>query len=154
MSRPASSSRLFLRGKIFYFRLRLKNPFPEFFNKAEIRISTGTPYRSVALKFSVAMEIFMEDLLTRLSKGEAISNLSNIDLMRYARIYYAENIEVFNVLSLHNSFDDVFVNEKLLHLWKNQCLATLSLQPHQIGIRRKFGTLKTGCLSAYSKLIF
>lgn len=111
MSRPASSSRLFLRGKIFYFRLRLKNPFPEFFNKAEIRISTGTPYRSVALKFSAAMEIFMVELLARLSKGEAISNLSNIDLMRYARIYYAENIEVVNVLSLHNVFDDSVVED-------------------------------------------
>lgn len=111
MSRPASSSRLFLRGKIFYFRLRLKNPFPDFFNKAEIRISTGTPYRSVALKFSAAMEIFMVELLARLSKGEAISNLSNIDLMRYARIYYAENIEVINVLSLHNAFDDSVVED-------------------------------------------
>ncbi len=53
----------------------------------------------------------MEDLLTRLSNGETISNLSNIDLMRYARIFYAENIEVMNVLSLHNSFDDVFVKD-------------------------------------------
>ena len=111
MARPASSSRLFLRGKIFYFRMCLKSPFPEFFNKTEIRISTGTPYRSVALRFSAAMEIFMQELLARLSKGEVISNLSNIDLMRYARIYYTENIEVINVLSLHNSFDDVVVKD-------------------------------------------
>lgn len=106
MSRPASSSRLFLRGKIFYFRLRLKNPFPDFFNKAEIRISTGTPYRSVALKFSAAMEIFMQELLNRLSRGEAISNLSNANLKRLAREFYSEQIEIVNVLCLHTEFDD------------------------------------------------
>lgn len=111
MARPASSSRLFLRGKIFYFRLCLKSPFPEIFNKTEIRISTGSPYRSVALKFACAIEIFMHELLNRLSKGEAISNLSNNDLVNYARVYYAENIEVINVLSLYKSFDDDTIKE-------------------------------------------
>lgn len=53
----------------------------------------------------------MQDLLSRLSKGESISNLSNVDLMGYARIFYAENIEVMNVLSLHNAFDESVVND-------------------------------------------
>jgi hypothetical protein len=69
MARPASSYRLFLRGKIFYFRFCLKSPFPKIFHKAEIRISTGSPYRSVAMKFAVAMEFFMQDLLSRSGPG-------------------------------------------------------------------------------------
>jgi hypothetical protein len=63
------------------------------------------------MKFAGAMEIFMQDLLSRLSKGESISKLSNVDLMGYAQIFYAENIEVMNVLSLHNAFDESVVND-------------------------------------------
>lgn len=129
MARPTTSSRLFLRNNIYYFRFCLKTPFPKIFNKAEIRISTGSSYRSVALKFAFAMEIFMYELLNRLKKGEAISNLSNSDLINYARIYYSNNIEIINVLSLYKKFDDNTIDDIMKQ--KMQCIEMLKTNNYE-----------------------
>lgn len=100
MGRPASSSHLFLRNRVFYFRFCLNSLFPELLGRNEVRMSLRTSYRDIAIKLASLLEVFMIDLLTRLANGEKITQLTNARILQLAREFYADRHEILEVLAI------------------------------------------------------